>query len=105
MAEAISRVTEEAASGSSGVLAEALTGAEKRVAELSEALGGKAEEAARNAIGQFETMRLAAVAEGKRAVEGVEAARLAARGEARSEATHAAPARSCARRPAAWSTT
>src|SRR5688572_31690141 len=42
----------------------------------SQALGQKAEEAARAAIGQFETMRLAAAAEGKRAVESVEAARV-----------------------------
>ena len=44
---------------------------------MNEALGERAEEAARNAIGQFETMRLAAVSEGQRAMEGVQAARLA----------------------------
>ncbi len=88
VAEAIARITQEAAGGSSSVLAEALTNAEERVAVLNEQLGEKAEEAARNAIGQFETMRLAAVAEGQRAVEGVQIARLALEAKVR-EATNA----------------
>jgi hypothetical protein len=75
VAEAISRVTEESANTSAGTLAETLARAESRIAEVGQALGQKAEEAARAAIGQFETMRLAAAAEGKRAVESVEAAR------------------------------
>ncbi|HWT30742.1 MAG TPA: hypothetical protein VN240_06910, partial [Propylenella sp.] len=76
VAESISRITEETATASSGTLTTVLGDAEKRVAALSQELGRRAEEAARGAIGQFETMRLAAIAEGKRAVEGVEAARL-----------------------------
>ena len=68
--------------------AEALTDAEKRVAALNDALGEKAEEAARNAIGQFETMRLAAVSEGparrrRRAGGAAGARREGARGDER----------------------
>jgi hypothetical protein len=88
VADALSRVSQEAAAGASGVLANALSSAEKRVATLNEALGERAEEAARNAIGQFETMRLAAVSEGQRAMEGVQAARLALEERVR-EATNA----------------
>ncbi len=73
------------------MLSEALTNAEQRVAALNEQLGEKAEEAARNAIGQFETMRLAAVAEGQRAVEGVQTARLSLEAKVR-EATNASGA-------------
>jgi uncharacterized phage infection (PIP) family protein YhgE len=87
VAEVVRRVTEDSANASAQVLAEALERAEKQVAGLSEALGQKAEEAARVAIGHFETMRLAATAEGKRAVESVEAARLQLEAELRDVST------------------
>jgi hypothetical protein len=75
LGESLSRRTEESTEAASSLLESTIASADERVAAISEALGRRAEDAARAAIGQFETMRLAASAEGKRAVESVEAAR------------------------------
>ncbi len=75
LSESLSQRTGESTQRATGMLETTLASADERIAAISEALGQRAEEAARSAIGQFETMRLAATAEGKRAVESVESAR------------------------------
>ena len=75
LSESLTRRTEESTHAASSMLESTIASADERVAAISETLGRRAEDAARAAIGQFETMRLAAAAEGKRAVESVESAR------------------------------